>query len=112
MPEVGPVRVEDAGAGADDVDCAEGGEGCGEEGGELGPGGYVCGVEEGGWGGGGGGGGGWGVSREEVLGFGAEGEVGEEDVAAFGQEEGGEGVVYALGGGLVGEVLCRYVQFG
>lgn len=43
------------------------------------------------------GGGRGGVGGYEVLGFGAEGEVCEEDVAAFGEEEGGEGVVYALG---------------
>lgn len=33
VPEVRPVGVEDAGAGADDVDLPEGGEGRGEEGG-------------------------------------------------------------------------------
>lgn len=57
----------------------------------MGPGGYVCGVEVGRGGGRGG------VGGYEVLGFGAEGEVCEEDVAAFGEEEGGEGVIYALG---------------
>lgn len=36
--------------------------------------------------------------REEGLGFGAEGEVGDEDVAAAGEEGGGEGEIYACVG--------------
>lgn len=52
-----------------------------------------------------GGGAGWGgVGGEEGVGFGAEGEVGEEDVAVVGEEGAGEVVVYALRvGRLMGE---------
>lgn len=43
-----------------------------------------------------GGGGGGGMGGDESAGFGAEGEVGEEDVAVAGEEGAGEVVVYAL----------------
>lgn len=83
MPEVGGVGLVDACARTDDVEGGEGEQGGFEHVPEAGPGGYVC-LEEDGFGGGGG------VFGEEGLGFGAEGQVGEEDVASAGEEEGCE----------------------
>ena len=72
MPEIRPVRVVDACAGADEVDVPEGGDGAGDHGGELQPRGYVRFAEEGA---------GpivfAGVLGEKGFGFGAQGEVGE-----------------------------------
>lgn len=90
VPEVGPDGVEDAGAWAHDVDGGEFADGGGEHTLQLGPGGYVGGLEDGAWRAGG-------VLREQVLGFWAQGQVCEEHVAAFGEEEFGEAVVYAWG---------------
>lgn len=92
MPEGGGGGLVDAGAGDDDVDGAAEVAGCGrEERGERGPGRDVGFLEDGfsepgGWGG---------VGGHEGLGFRAEGQVREEDVAAAGEEERGEGEVYA-----------------
>ena len=88
VPEGGPVRVVDAGAGADDVHGLEVLFRGGEEVGERGPGRHV-GFYKAGAGGGGG------VFLQEGLGFRAEGEVGEDDVAAVGEEEGREAEVYS-----------------
>lgn len=85
MPEIRKGRLVDAGARADDVDLSKGRGGGGKEGCELGPGCYVGFVKEGGYG----------VGGDEGLGFGAEGEVSEDDVGAGEEEEPGEFEVYA-----------------
>jgi len=92
----------DAGAGTDDVCAAEFARCDGEDALQLVPFADVGFLEDGA-----GGGAGWGgVGGEEGVGFGAEGEVGEEDVAVLGEEGAGEVVVYALRvGRLMGE--CR-----
>ena len=84
VPEIAPVWLRDAGAGTDDGDVAEGGGGVLEHGCQGGPGGDVGAVEESTSRGGGrtcGVGLGVVVLGEEVGGFGAQGQVGEEDIA-------------------------------
>lgn len=95
MPEAGPVRLVDAGAGTHDVDVAEFLERDVEHVGEGGPRGHVRLDEDGARG----------LIRaaaaatvvlgEESLCFGPEAEVCEDDVAVAGEEEGGEGEVDA-----------------
>ena len=77
----------DAGAGTDDVDGAEFPVCDTEHALQMLPVADVGPLEDGF------GGGGAGVVGDEVLGFGPEGEVGEEDVAVFGEEGAGEGEV-------------------
>lgn len=90
VPEVGPVRLVDAGAGAEDVEVAEGGERGREQVAQRRPRRHVRLVE---------GGarrlGGVVVLADEVLGLGPQGDVGEDDVAVAGEEEAGEGEVDA-----------------
>lgn len=85
VPEVGKGRLVDAGAGADDVDAAEVRRRGREHGFELGPVAHVGLLEDGlasavGCAG-------WLVCVDERLGFGPEGEVGEDDVGALFEEE-------------------------
>jgi hypothetical protein len=89
-PEVANGFLEDAGAGAHDVDGAEGTLGRVEGVLELCPGCHVAFFKDGTRARGGGG-------VNEVLGFGPKGQVGDEDVAAFGDEGFGEAKVYSLG---------------
>jgi hypothetical protein len=94
-PEVTKGFLEYAGARAHDVDGAEGALGCVEGVLELCPGCHVAFFEDGSSTSAGGAGRGGGV--DEVLGFGPEGQVGDENVAAFGDEGFGEAEVYPFG---------------
>jgi hypothetical protein len=97
-PEVAKGFLEYTGARAHDVDGAEGALGRVEGVLELRPGCHVAFFEDsssasaGGAGGAGRGGG-----VDEVLGFGPEGQVGDKNVAAFGDEGFGEAEVYSFG---------------
>jgi hypothetical protein len=89
-PEAAKGFLEDAGAETHDVDGAEGTLGRVEGVLELCPGCHVTFFEDGSRARRGGG-------VDEVLGFGPKGQVGDEDVAAFGDEGFGEAKVYPLG---------------
>ena len=80
MPEITKGWLVDAGAGTDDIDASETGNGGIEHGLKGGPVCDVCFLEDGVLG----------VGGDEGLGFGAEGEVCEDDVGAVGEEEAGE----------------------
>ena len=94
--EVAKSFLEYASARAHDVDGAEGALGRVEGVLELCPGCHVAFFEDGSSVSTGGAGRGGGV--DEVLGFGPEGQVGDEDVAVFGDEYFGEAEVYSFGG--------------
>ena len=89
-PEVAKGFLEDAGTGAHDVDGAKGTLGRIEGVLELCPGCHVAFFEDGTRARRGGG-------VDKVLSFGPKGQVGDEDVAAFGDEGFGEAKVYSLG---------------
>jgi hypothetical protein len=116
-PEVARGLLEDAGPGADEVDGAKGRLGSLHGGGELGPRRHVAFLEYGtrtvlgvrGWAVGGGG---LGLGRgNEVVGFRTQAEVGDKDVAAFGDESFGEAEVDSLAAILlVGRACDRLVR--
>jgi hypothetical protein len=88
-PEAAKCLLEDARAGAYNVDCSKGTLGRIEGVLELCPGRHVTFFEDDAWAGRGGG-------VDKVLGFGSKGQVGDEDIAAFGDEGFSEAKVYPL----------------
>lgn len=106
LPEAGPLRLEDARAGADDVDAGEGGGGARPERVELRPGGHVRLVEDG-----------RGplavvpgdvrVLAQQLLGAGPQADVPDGHGAAALEEQLGEGEVDARAGACDQRVLAR-----